>query len=123
MRARLLMVCVLIAANAWTVPLLAAPKAATPPTVSDLDDMVDAAVQSFKTGQVNTAIHTLQKCIALNKNHPACQRTLGIVYGKTGDLTKASVYLKTYLKLQPKAADAAHVRDLVQAYDAASTGG
>lgn len=122
MRARLLVVSMLIAANAWTVPAFAAPKAAAAVSASDLDEMVDTAVQSFKTGQVKEAIHTLQKCIALNKSHPGCQRTLGIVYGKTGDLPKAAGYLKTYLKLQPKAADAAQVRDLVQAYETASAG-
>lgn len=120
MRARLLMLSMLIAASAWTGPALAAPKAQV--AASDLDDMVDDAVQSFKTGQVKAAIHTLHKCIAKNKNYAACQRTLGIMYGKTGDLPKASGYLKAYLKLQPKAADAAHVRELVQAYEAASAG-
>jgi eukaryotic-like serine/threonine-protein kinase len=85
----------------------AAPKK---PTVAEAELAYRNGVQLFARGDPNGALTALKTSQLGNPGHAPTQRALGLVYEKLGrpDLAKAA--FKRYLKLAPKAQDAAIIR-------------
>ena len=82
------------------------------------ESLMYKASDAISRNDMPTAIHALRECISADKAYPKCPRILAILYGKQGDQKKAATYYRVYLKENPKAKDAAAVRDLVREYEA-----
>jgi tetratricopeptide (TPR) repeat protein len=80
------------------------------PTVAEAELAYRNGVQLFARGDANGALTALKTSQLGNPGHAPTQRALGLVYEKLGrpDLAKAA--FKRYLKLAPKAQDAAIIR-------------
>ena len=82
------------------------------------ESLMYKASDAISRNDMPTAIHALRECINTDKAYPKCPRILAILYGKRGDQKKAATFYRVYLKENPKAKDAASVRDLVREYEA-----
>ena len=82
------------------------------------DALMFKASDAITRNDMPTAIHALRECVSADKSYPKCPRILAILYDKQGDQKKAATYYRVYLKENPKAKDAAAVRDLVREYEA-----
>jgi Tfp pilus assembly protein PilF len=82
------------------------------------DALMYKASDAITRNDMPAAIHMLRECVSADKSYPKCPRILAILYGKQGDQKKAATYYRVYLKENPKAKDAAAVRDLVREYEA-----
>ena len=102
--------CLASVANAQTA------KSAGPHAVAE--SLMYKATDAISRNDMPTAIHALHECVNADKAYPKCPRILAIIYGKQGDPKKAAAYYRVYLKQNPKAKDAAAVRDLVHEYEA-----
>lgn len=98
-------------------PTVAAPAAA--PAGSDAKAIYAEAVSLLKGGELTGAIDTLNRCVQADPAYAQCYRALGIAHARSGNGAKAAKYYKQYLKVDPNAADADKVRQLLEQYETA----
>ena len=71
--------------------------------------------QALASGNLDRAIRHYNKAKNFNPKSPSVYKKLGMVYMRKGQNKKAKSNLSRYLKMAPKAADAARIRELYEA--------
>jgi serine/threonine-protein kinase len=84
-----------------------------PPTGPDASAFYKQGVQTFVRGDAKGALALLQKAKSINPNYSPTWRVLGQVYKKLGDKAQAKSAYQHYLTIDPKAPDAAQIRDQI----------
>lgn len=82
---------------------------------------VDQAMANLELKRVGDAEESARRAVDLDTDHevPRAERVLGLVLAAKGDRTGAAEHLKKYLKISPKAVDAAEVRQRIAELEAA----
>ncbi|MDF1564370.1 MAG: tetratricopeptide repeat protein [Deltaproteobacteria bacterium] len=93
-----------------------APEAAEDDPVVKAKDHVRAGNSFLKQGKVDQAIRQYEKAILLDGRSAAAHRGLGVAYASLGRAREAVREYELYLKLAPKARDAAQVRQIIDNY-------
>lgn len=96
-----------------------------PPTAADeaLSQALQAkqeyvtGVAAVQKGQLKSAQEIFARVLTMDPTLVVAHRSLGIVYGKLGDVARAADHYRTYVAAAPDAPDAARVKQVVQAYD------
>ena len=70
-------------------------------------------------GDLKRAVNLFSKCIQTDRSYGRCYRALGITYARMGNMPKAARYYRLYLKNNPKAPDAAQVKQILEQYERA----
>ena len=55
----------------------------------------------YTTGQFDEAISSLRKAIEINPNYAKSYRTLGLAFGKKGDLKLKELYIEKAYEIDP----------------------
>jgi hypothetical protein len=84
--------------------------APTPPGPETARSLTKAGLQKFVAGDVGGAIALFDRARAKDSGYAPAYRGLGMAYEKRGDRSRAKRAFQTYLKLAPKASDAASIR-------------
>jgi tetratricopeptide (TPR) repeat protein len=84
---------------------------------------VDRAIASLDLHHVQEAEENARRAIDLDTEHeiPRAERVLGTILAAKGDRAGAIEHFKTYLKILPKAADAADVKQRIAELEAGPT--
>jgi serine/threonine protein kinase len=82
-----------------------------PPSGPDASALYRQGVQAFVRGDAKGALALLQKAKAVNPNFAPTWRVLGQVYKKLGDKGQAKAAFQRYLSIDPRARDAAQIRE------------
>jgi tetratricopeptide (TPR) repeat protein len=65
------------------------------------DELYEQSQQAGSTGDVGTAISTLEQLVAQQPDHAIAHNDLGVYYQKTGELDKVGSHYTTALELEP----------------------
>jgi tetratricopeptide (TPR) repeat protein len=84
---------------------------------------VDQAIASLDLQHVRDAEESARRAVDLDSDHelPRAERVLGLVLAAKGDRKGAIEHFKKYLKMSPKAADAAKVKQRIAGLEAGAT--
>jgi hypothetical protein len=80
------------------------------PSGPDASALYKQGVQAFVRGDTKGALAALQKAKAVNPSFGPTWRVLGQVYRKLGEKGQAKAAFERYLSLEPRASDAAQIR-------------
>jgi tetratricopeptide (TPR) repeat protein len=95
-------------------PPPAKPVAAKPPAGPGPDELYKKGSDLFLAGNFAAAEASFKQALARNRGFAPAHRGLGFVYQRTGETAKALASYRTYLRLAPRAADAAAIKKRIE---------
>jgi hypothetical protein len=90
------------------------------PRLGDARQLTARGTEQFLAGELAAAAASYRAALAADRRHAPAHRGLGLVYQRTGRTKDAIEHLERYLRLAPKAQDAAAIRARIAGLKGAS---
>lgn len=98
-------------------------RARRPKPAGNADQLSLDGSRALMQGDLTTAERLLKRCLRVDPSQASCHRTLGVLYAQKDDPQRSIAHYRKYVQLQPNAADAKRVREMIRTAEQAVAGG